>query len=164
MRSRRGIMLALFVLANVLLDLGIAWIGLVVALAPSATPSTAIVAGGVFAGLAWACWQFGTRPWLRVPADRIVILPMGQLAWTQDFAQLHFVRRRQGARLGGWLSVIRHWASCPICGSDVDLQHGGRDFPERVVGRCAAAPREHVFSFDPVLLKGRQLRPVVDSR
>lgn len=158
--SRRGILLALFILANVIIDLAIAWFAMVMVLVPSNAPSVSIAAGGVLAGLAWACWRFGTRPWLRVPADRIVILPMGQLAFTQDFAQLHFVRRRHGATPGGWLSVVRHWASCPVCGSDVDLQDGGKAFPDRVVGRCAAAPHEHVFSFDPVLLQGTRLRPV----
>ena len=159
MYSRRGFLLAFLVMANVILDLAIAWLGLAVMLVPSATPSAGVAAGGVLIGLAWACWRFGTRPWMRFPADRIVILPMGQLAFNQDFAQLHFVKRRRGARPGGWLSVVRHWAPCPICGSDVDLQDGGRAFPGRVVGRCAAAPNEHVFSFDPVLLQGRQLLP-----
>ena len=158
-RNTHGLLLALFLLANVILDLGIVWLGLVAMLVPSATPSAGIAVGGVLVGLAWACWRFGTRPWLRFPTDRMVILPMGQLAFNQDFAQLHFVRRRRGARPGGWLSVVRHWAPCPICGSDVDLQDGGRAFPDRVVGRCAAAPNEHVFSFDPVLLQGSQLLP-----
>lgn len=161
MCSRRGILLALFVLANVIHDLGIAWVGLVAMLVPSTTPSAGIATGGVLLGLAWACWRFGTRPWLRLPADRIVIWPVGQLAFTQDFAQLHFVRRRRASRPGGgWLSVLRHCAPRPVCGSDVDLQDGGRAFRDRVVGRCAAAPNEHVYGFDPVLLLGSPLPPV----
>lgn len=157
MLSRRGLLLSLLVLANVILDLSIVWLALVVMLVPGAGGSASIAIGGFMLALAWGCWRFGTRPWLRLPSDRLVILPMGQLAFTQDFAQLHLVRRRNGATPAGWLSVVRHWAPCPICGSDVDLQEGGKAFPDRVVGRCAAAPHEHVYSFDPVLLRGRML-------
>ncbi|WP_290884423.1 hypothetical protein [Arenimonas sp.] len=158
--SRRGLALFLMVLSNVILDLGIVWLALVVMLSPGADSSAGIAIGGFMLAVAWSCWRFGTRPWLRLPSDRLVILPMGQLAFTQDFAQLHLVRRRQGATPSGWLSVVRHWAPCPVCGSDVDLQDGGTAFPDRIVGRCAAAPHEHVFSFDPVLLRGSALLPL----
>ena len=160
MLSRRGFALFLLLLANVILDLSIVWLALVVMLVPGTGGSSGIAIGGVLLALAWGCWRFGTRPWLRLPSDRLVILPMGQLAFTQEFAQLHLVRRRHGATPAGWLSVVRHWAPCPVCGSDVDLQNGGRAFPDRIVGRCAAAPHEHVFSFDPVLLRGSALLPL----
>jgi hypothetical protein len=82
---------------------------------------------------------------------------MCKLAFTQDRAQLQFVLLRRSDRPGGWLSVVRHWAPRPVCGTDVDPQDGGRAFPGRVAGRCAAAPNEQVSSFDPVLLQGSRL-------
>jgi len=56
-------------------------------------------------------------------------------------------------------SVVRHWGTCPVCSAEVDLGDGGREFPGRLVGKCRDAPSEHVFSFDPVRLTGRLLRP-----
>lgn len=157
MLSWRGAGLAVFLLANVLVDLGLAWLALVAMLNASLSPSVAVGTAGVFAALAWTGWRYGTRPWFQLPADRLVIVPMLQLALTQEFAQLHLVRRHLGPRPSGWLTVVRHRASCPVCGSDVDLHDGGRAFPDRIVGRCAAAPHEHVYTFDPVLLQGRRL-------
>lgn len=157
MLSWRGAALTLLIAVNVAIDLAIAWLAVVVLLGNSLSPSAAFGTAGLLAGLAWASWHFGTRPWLQLPADRLVIVPIAQLAFTQEFAQLHLVRRRLGPRPSGWLTVVRYRASCPVCGSDVDLHDGGRAFPDRIVGRCAAAPREHIYSFDPVLLEGRSL-------
>jgi hypothetical protein len=56
------------------------------------------------------------------------------------------------------LAFVRYSATCPACGGIVEIHEGRRAFPDRLVGRCRRAAREHVFSFDPVLKSGYPLR------
>jgi hypothetical protein len=56
------------------------------------------------------------------------------------------------------LAFVRYSATCPVCGGIVEIHEGRRAFPDRLVGRCRRASREHVFSFDPVLRTGYPLR------
>lgn len=67
--------------------------------------------------------------------------------------------RRAVALDGLRISVLEPGAIEDCC-TDVDLQDGGKVFPDRVVGRCAAATHEHDFSFDPALLRGCTLLPL----
>lgn len=110
---------------------------------------SALVAGGL--------WVI-TRPIRQLPARRVTSAGAGYLAFTEFYGQLRSIRdtnRRLGSRE---FSVVRHWAVCPLCSAEVDLEDGGRAFPDRLVGRCHDAPTEHVFSFDPVSLTGLRLQ------
>jgi hypothetical protein len=57
----------------------------------------------------------------------------------------------------GELAFVRYSAACPLCNAAIDVEHGRKAFPDRLVGRCRASGREHVFSFDHVRKIGRRL-------
>ncbi len=101
-------------------------------------------------GLMW--WQ-KWRPVLQAREDRITPLPDEWLPIKAAPAQLE--RKRTDS--GEVLRLVRYVASCPVCGGDMHLASGAPEWPRRTVGRCADAPREHVFSFDPVKLIGHRL-------
>lgn len=56
------------------------------------------------------------------------------------------------------LSLVRYAGNCTICKGKVEVVAGGKEFPNRFVGRCIECPAEHVFSFDRALLIGKLLR------
>lgn len=101
-------------------------------------------------------WRF-IRPIRLLPTQRITLAHEGFLAWDELHGQLRTMRL-EPKRQPRSFSVVRHWGICPICAAEVDLAHGGNAFPGRLIGRCADAPMEHVYSFDPVQLAGVPLR------
>jgi hypothetical protein len=118
-------------------------------------PVTTSHLGALIAALfvIWAAWHQAVRPWLRLFDDRIVVVE-DLLAIGQRPAQAEIYR--QGDER--FVRLVRYTSTCSICGSAVYLADGDRDFPGRVVGRCSESPREHVFSFDRVTLRGTVLR------
>ncbi len=105
----------------------------------------------VFLGcLTW--WQ-KWRPVLHAREDRITALPEEWLPLKEKPAQLER-KRTDSCEV---LRLVRYVATCPICGGDVQLASGAPEWKRRTIGRCVDAPREHVFSFDPVMLTGRRL-------
>lgn len=106
-------------------------------------------------------WVWVTlRPLIQLPDHRVTSAPDIMLDGRVLYAQFKLVRNRTHRRAGGWFSLVRHSATCPRCSGDIDIADGGRAFPDRLVGRCADSPLEHVFSFDPVTLAGHPLRSV----
>lgn len=60
------------------------------------------------------------------------------------------------------VELVSFTAECPMCDASkrnriVRLRYGGRQFPNRFVGRCVLCPEEHVFSFDSMNEKGKRL-------
>lgn len=108
---------------------------------------------------AWtAIWWPAIWPWLRVARDRVTIAPITYLAMREPVGQIEFVRDRHSRWMRGVLRLARYSAVCPKCSGKIDLTSGRRDFPGRVVGRCADSPMEHVYAFDPVSRTGSPLR------
>lgn len=103
----------------------------------------------IFAKFWWNEW----RPVYFARMDRICPLPDEWLKDDDLPAQLE--RRRTDA--SEILRLVRYTAACPVCGSDLHLAEGAPDHPRRTVGRCLDAPREHVFSFDPVSHRGMRI-------
>lgn len=89
---------------------------------------------------------------------RIVIAPGFMTPISQDNVTLEF---RHGAdhRDASELAFVRYTATCSQCGGLVVVTSGRAAFPDRLVGRCMRAAREHVYSFDPVTRIGRPLMP-----
>lgn len=56
------------------------------------------------------------------------------------------------------IMAVRYTATCAHCGGRVEIKSGGLAFWGRLVGRCANAPAEHVYSFDHILRIGHDLR------
>lgn len=63
------------------------------------------------------------------------------------------------------IQLVSYTAICPICekslGRDdvrIDVSKGGKEFHNRLIGRCSESPTEHVFSFDHITRIGKPLR------
>lgn len=156
-RSWRGWLLLASVVINILLIGGIWW-----SLLRVWTPSRPVTTGHIVlvvmaAVVSWGLWRL-MRPIVLLPIRRVTIAHEGLLSWNTLHGQLRTMHDGE-SRLGGrTFSIVRHWGPCPVCAADVELSEGGREFPDRVIGRCNDAPTEHVFSFDPVRLVGVPLR------
>lgn len=157
MHSWRGyLLLAVAVLPMVLI--GLLWLGHYAAWTKGQQITTAFIAQValsifVTAGLWWV-----TDPVRRLPNERVTIAGPVFLALNELYGQLRTMRKSDPKFKSREFSVVRHWATCPLCSAEVDLDYGRRAFPDRLVGRCHDAPLEHVFSFDPVRLVGIYLR------
>lgn len=102
-----------------------------------------------------ALWLF-LQPLFRLVNDRIAQAPM----WLQGgsaFDERLLEIQRDEARQCNIIRLTRYTADCPICGAQVRIHPGHREFHYRLVGRCSRAPREHVFSFDHVMRVGKAL-------
>ncbi|MDT0618585.1 hypothetical protein RM531_08845 [Salinisphaera sp. P385] len=56
------------------------------------------------------------------------------------------------------LRLSAYEGRCKLCGGELEIREGSRwRHPGRLVGTCRNAPREHLYSFDPVLRVGRRL-------
>lgn len=111
---------------------------------------------GVTAALTGLLWWL-TGPVRKLPTQRVTLAGSAHLAFNELFGQLRTMPEGSGKDRRRIFAVVRHWGNCPVCSAEVDLDDGGRAFPERLVGRCHDAPTEHVFSFDPVRLVGQRL-------
>ena len=98
--------------------------------------------------LAWFCHPFHTllnNRIVRAPTVLEAMLPLGHVL---------VLRREADDRV---LRMVRFTANCPICEGEVTIEKGRRQHRGRLVGECGRNPVEHVFSFDFVTAKGRQL-------
>ena len=157
MHSWRGYLLLSVAVLPMLL-IGLMWIGHYAAWTKGQQISTTVLdqvalACFVTAGLWWI-----TQPIRNLPNERVTIAGPVVLALSELYGQLRTMRMRDPKFKSREFSVVRHWATCPICSVEVDLDYGRNAFPDRLVGRCHDAPLEHVFSFDPVRLTGVSLR------
>jgi len=108
----------------------------------------------VLLGVGGFMWWDKWRPLFYAREDRITPLPEEWLPFAARPAQLE---RKRTAAQTEVLRLTRYVATCPICGSDLSLASGAPEWKRRTFGRCADAPREHVFSFDPVSLSGHRI-------
>jgi len=99
-------------------------------------------------------WYLFVRPLLLLIDNRIKKMDDIWLPFDSDSCELELVVSKNIK----YFKVIRYKSCCSICGSDVKLDNGGREFFSRLVGRCSKSPREHVFSFDKATLLGYPLR------
>lgn len=104
-------------------------------------------------GIGGLMWWDKWRPLIHAREDRITSLPEEWLPIKAAPAQLE----RKRTESGEVLRLVRYVSDCPICGGTMHLASGAPEWPRRTVGRCADAPREHVFAFDPVKLRGHRL-------
>ncbi|WP_018149721.1 hypothetical protein [Leeia oryzae] len=107
--------------------------------------------------IAFLGWQT-IKPIIQLADWRIIMAPITLFALKEDHAQLelatlsdhHSSAKRE-------IRLVRYSAQCPKCTGKILLRDGGKQFPNRLVGRCEESPSEHVYSFDRILQIGKNL-------
>lgn len=150
----RKVMFLSVALTTLLVILAIWWISMI---ALSHAPDThAFVRIAVtFAIVASTVWVF-VGWFVRLVMNRVTMAPLLLQDWSghdDRVMELRWDEEHQTNRI----LIKRYVADCPICEGKVRIQPGRRQFPSRLVGRCGAAPTEHVFSFDPIVRVGIHL-------
>ncbi|WP_454737173.1 hypothetical protein [Cupriavidus necator] len=106
----------------------------------------------------WAGYTL-LRPFWRLIDLRIIMAPDALVSLRERGVQIEAAKEPsadgQSVRI---IRLVRYTGRCPICGEDVHLQDGKKEFPDRLVGRCDEHPAEHVFSFDRHTKVGKPLR------
>ncbi|GAB7549427.1 hypothetical protein CS8_091320 [Cupriavidus sp. 8B] len=137
----------------------LAFLWLIITTQATRLPSGEIFALLLLAGMvAWSGYAL-LRPFWRLIDLRIIMAPDALLSLSERGVQLEAAKETTAN--GGALRVIRlvrYSGRCPVCGEDVHLQDGRKEFPGRLVGRCDEHPAEHVFSFDRHTKVGKPLR------
>lgn len=100
-------------------------------------------------------WHSLVRPALTLVDDRIAMAPSTLTVFSSEIDGQWELFRDGRQR---WIQLVRYTAPCPCCGATLHLSRGEPDWPRRLVGRCAESPREHVYRFDRVTLRGERLR------
>lgn len=154
-RSWRGLLWAValllpvvYLLANAFLTLGFTYLR-----RPVQTADLASLV--VMATLAWFVWRTFVRPMAWLLEDRIIPASELWVAWSEDNAQLELTKDEQGHRR---LQLVRYTAVCPICAGTLELRYAQEPNKRRLLGCCAEAPHNHVFSFDRVSRRGERLQ------
>jgi hypothetical protein len=158
----RGSIFVALVVLGVILGTAIALAGMgAIAFAPTGKTLTASLVIAIIAG--GALWS-GFRPIGLLARDRITMAP----PWLQSIRDPWEDRLLELRRLPGHevnhIFLTRYAATCPTCGADIHVSPGRKEFHDRLIGRCARAPNEHVFSFDHVTRTGMALRRTALSR
>lgn len=158
MHSWRGY-LVLAIAGVTMLFIGLVWLSYYALWIGGQPLTTAVLAQiGLASFVTVGLWWI-TKPIRGLPTERVTLAGPVFLALSELYGQLRTMRNPEHHGKYREFSVVRHWGICPICSAEVDLDHGGKAFPDRLVGRCHDAPLEHVFSFDPVRLVGSPMRP-----
>lgn len=155
--SWRGYILLGSAILNILL-IALLWWALYTRWASPRQVTTADIAGLVTTAMVSAFLWWQTAPIRKLAEHRVTLAGVTYLGLNELFGQLRTMPESTGKDRRRIFSVVRHWGTCPVCAAEVDLDSGRNAFPDRLVGRCHDAPLEHVFSFDPVTLKGERLR------
>lgn len=158
----RGSILVALVVLGIILVAAIALAGIgAIAFAPTGTTlATSLISAIIAGGALW--WGF--RPLGLLARDRITIAPL----WLQSLRDPWEDRLLELRRLPGHevnhVFLTRYTATCPTCGANIHVSPGRKEFYDRLIGRCARAPNEHLFSFDHVTRTGMALRRAALSR
>ena len=154
-RSWRGLLWALallvpvgFLLSTVVLSLGFTHLR-----RPIQTADLANLL--MLAVLAWVVWRTFVRPMDWLLEDRIIHARDLWVAWSEESAQLELTKDEKGLRR---LQLVRYTAVCPVCSGTVELRYAQGPNKRRLLGCCAEAPHDHVFSFDRVSRRGQRLQ------
>lgn len=154
-RSWRGLLWAAVFLAPVCYLLGSALLALGFTTLRRPVQTSDLATLLVVAVLAWFVWRMFVRPMVWLLEDRIIPATELWVAWSEENAQLELTKDEQGRRQ---LQLVRYTAVCPICSGTVELRYAQGPNPRRLLGCCAEAPNDHVFSFDRVSRRGERLQ------
>lgn len=95
---------------------------------------------------------------------RIIVAPILMQSSDGSNAQIECVNtdkiRESTGKPVRKLRIVSYASTCPLCKSEsrIEVESGGKEFHNRLIGRCLESPVEHVFSFDRSLKIGWPLR------
>lgn len=98
------------------------------------------------------------RPFVKLLEWRIVMAPAGLVALNEFNVQMEIVREQNSTMEPGTIRLVRYASTCPQCKAKIEIEDGGKEFVNRLVGRCKENPAEHVYSFDRSSCRGKNLR------
>ena len=108
--------------------------------------------------IAWLSYSL-IAPMVRLLNWRIIKAPDILVSLSENNVLIELVSNQQSSeKYSKTIRLVRYAGTCPICTAKVEVFEGGKEFPDRFVGRCQESPAEHVYSFDRVMLKGKLLR------
>ncbi|NKI19120.1 hypothetical protein HCU74_17060 [Spongiibacter sp. KMU-166] len=103
-------------------------------------------------------WLF--KPLIDVVERSIVRAPDWMLRLNDVDVQLEL--REVGAQDNGLplrqIRLVKYEAECPVCGGNMAVVSGKREFRGRMVGQCSRSRSEHLYSFDHISKRGVPLR------
>jgi hypothetical protein len=134
---------------------------LLLGMARSRAGSTAVTFNDLWllvmlASFGWIAWQL-ERFFSALFDLRIVMAPLIMTRFADHGVTLELRRGESNQSDETLLVLSKYSALCPRCAGNLAIAEGGQAFPDRLVGRCGRAPREHIYSFDPVLRIGAPL-------
>ncbi|AHX16079.1 hypothetical protein CH75_24075 [Dyella jiangningensis] len=155
MRSWKGALFILVVAAPFLVAVACSWLTIFYVLSRQGH-IPAFVGSAAFIGTFAAMLTWGFRPLWQLPTLRVTIARDWMLGLNQWYGQFRLSHDSDG-KTKGRFSLVRFFATCPICAGSVEIRERNAAFPGRLVGCCSDNPREHVYSFDAVTFSGRLL-------
>lgn len=112
----------------------------------------------IFQWTVLVCFLGGMITWLVWPLYRLIdqkiVMAPAILQMTSRFYHVLVIRREEERKV---VRMLRFTATCPLCGGEVEVQEGRRNFRGRYFGECGRNPLEHVFTFDHVLRIGMRV-------
>jgi hypothetical protein len=153
-RSWRGILWAAAFLVPVVYLLASAFLTLSFTYVRRPIQTADLASLVVVAVLAWFVWRMFARPMVWLLEDRIIPASELWVAWDEANAQLELTKDEKGHRR---LQLVRYNAVCPICAGTLELRYSQGPNTRRLLGCCAEAPHDHMFSFDRISRSGRQV-------
>lgn len=105
-------------------------------------------------GLVYPLYAAATK---KVIAAPILLIPPEIVNAQLELTATDKIRESTGRYIRKF-QLVSYASTCSICGSRVELEKGGKEFYNRLIGRCMEAPEEHIFSFDRVARTGFPLR------
>lgn len=106
--------------------------------------------------LGYLTWRF-VEGMSRLGSKRIIMAPDWLIGFHEFGVQLELTRG-DGSPESRRMHLVRYASTCPQCGARLLVDSGEKEFHDRLIGRCAESPDEHVYSFDRVSRSGRSLR------
>ena len=105
-------------------------------------------------GFTWLLWRYQFVPIWNLPEHRVIKAPTVFLALSELDAEIEMYRDKDRNQI---TRFTKFTATCPICTADIVLREGKPYQDAPLVGRCVESPFAHVYSFDRVTMKGRQI-------
>lgn len=102
----------------------------------------------------WLLWKYNFVPIWNLPEHRVIKAPAVFLALSELDAEIEMYRDKDRNQI---TRFTKFTATCPICTADIVLREGMPYQNVPLVGRCVESPFAHVYSFDRVTMKGKQI-------